>query len=161
LLPILCTAAMTMTPFKRGVSDLGCGRGHDRRRGQISWSLTPPSTRWCGDDHGEVERSQQTPTAWARREAAIAHLLAAADRLACTPAGSNQTGGRPFHAEGNTPRGALFPFAFPWKSRSHDYYGRGGSGDSRRATGAGMAVVEVHPEPSTGHGSRDSYSIAT
>ena len=32
-----------MTPCKRGVSDLGCGRGHDRRRGQISWSLTPRS----------------------------------------------------------------------------------------------------------------------
>ena len=31
------------TPFKLGVSDLGCGRGHDRRRGQISWSLTPRS----------------------------------------------------------------------------------------------------------------------
>lgn len=33
--------ANAMTPFYRGVSDLGCGRGHDRRRGQISWSLTP------------------------------------------------------------------------------------------------------------------------
>ena len=34
-------AAEAMTPCKRGVSDLGCGRGHDRRHGQISWSLTP------------------------------------------------------------------------------------------------------------------------
>jgi hypothetical protein len=34
-------ATEAMTLFKRGVSDLGCGRGHDRRRGQISWSLTP------------------------------------------------------------------------------------------------------------------------
>ena len=32
-----------MTPFQRGVSDLGCGRGHDRQSGQISWSLTPRS----------------------------------------------------------------------------------------------------------------------
>ena len=32
-----------MTSCTRGVSDLGCGRGHDRRRGQISWSLTPRS----------------------------------------------------------------------------------------------------------------------
>ena len=46
-----------MTPCKRGVSDLGCGRGHDRRSGQIWWSLTPryrhlpPRRRgsnWCG-----------------------------------------------------------------------------------------------------------------
>jgi hypothetical protein len=33
------------TPCKRGVSDLGCGRGHDRKRGQTSWSLTPRSPR--------------------------------------------------------------------------------------------------------------------
>jgi hypothetical protein len=26
---------------QRGVSDLFCGRGRDRKRGQISWSLTP------------------------------------------------------------------------------------------------------------------------
>jgi hypothetical protein len=46
-----------MTPFYRGVSDLGCGRGHDRRRGQISWSLTPRSPRWRCDDRGDGERS--------------------------------------------------------------------------------------------------------
>jgi len=39
----LCAAAEAMTPCTRGVSDLGCGRGHDRRRGQISWSLAPRS----------------------------------------------------------------------------------------------------------------------
>jgi hypothetical protein len=50
-------AAEAMTPCKRGVSDLGCGREHDRRRGQISWSLTPRSIRRRGDDRGEVERS--------------------------------------------------------------------------------------------------------
>jgi hypothetical protein len=53
----LYAAAKTMTPFKRGVSDLGCGRGHDRRRGQISWSLTPRSPRWRGNDRGDGERS--------------------------------------------------------------------------------------------------------
>ena len=36
-------AAEVMTPCKRGVSDLRCGRGHDRKRSQISWSLTPRS----------------------------------------------------------------------------------------------------------------------
>ena len=46
-----------MTTLKRGVSDLGCGRGHDRRRGQISWSLTPRSPRCRGDDRGDGERS--------------------------------------------------------------------------------------------------------
>jgi hypothetical protein len=46
-----------MTLSKRGVSDLGCGRGHERRRGQISWSLTPRSAWWRGDHRGEVERS--------------------------------------------------------------------------------------------------------
>jgi len=49
--------ANAMTPFYRGVSDLGCGRGHDRRRGQISWSLTPRSPHWRGDDRGRGERS--------------------------------------------------------------------------------------------------------
>ena len=34
-------AVEARTPCKRGVSDLGPGRGHDRRCGQISWSLTP------------------------------------------------------------------------------------------------------------------------
>ena len=29
------------TVFSRGVSDLVCGRGRDRDRGQNSWSLTP------------------------------------------------------------------------------------------------------------------------
>ncbi len=32
-------------------------RVNDRRRGQISWSLTPRSTRWRGDDRREVEGS--------------------------------------------------------------------------------------------------------
>src|SRR6478735_4315284 len=43
--------------FSRGVSDLDCGRGDDRRCGQISWSLTPRSTHWRGNDRGEGERS--------------------------------------------------------------------------------------------------------
>jgi hypothetical protein len=65
-----------MKPFKRGVSDLGCGRGHDRRRGQISWSLTPRSTCRRGDDPGEVERSATRADRALAREAAVAHLLA-------------------------------------------------------------------------------------
>ena len=43
-------AAAAMTSCKRGVSDLDCGRGHNRRRGHISWSLTPrlPSVSRAG-----------------------------------------------------------------------------------------------------------------
>ena len=51
-----------MTLFKRGVSDLGCGRGHDRRCGQISWSLTPQDC--CGG------RSGSSASRWAAQNAA-------------------------------------------------------------------------------------------
>ena len=44
---------------QRGVSDHICGRGRDRRLGQISWSLTPRSTLVPGRDHGEVHRSAE------------------------------------------------------------------------------------------------------
>ncbi len=54
-------ATETMAPCKRGVSDLGCGRGHDRKRGQISWSLTPRSPRWRSNDRGDGERSAGHP----------------------------------------------------------------------------------------------------
>jgi hypothetical protein len=62
--------------FRRGVSDLGCGRGHDRRRGQISWSLTPRSPRCRGETVAKSSGRQHTPPAFSGREAAIAHLLA-------------------------------------------------------------------------------------
>jgi len=58
----LCAVAEAMTPCTRGVSDLGCGRGHDRRRRQISWSLTPrrhslaPSRRWWSLAVGKERR---------------------------------------------------------------------------------------------------------
>lgn len=69
-----------MTPYKRGVSDLGFGRGHDRSRGQIWWSLTPRSPRWRGDDRGDGERSATHADRMSGREASIAHLLEGADK---------------------------------------------------------------------------------
>jgi hypothetical protein len=63
-----------MTPCKRGVSDLGCGRGHDRRRGQISWSLTPRSPRWRGDDRVDGERSAKHADRGAREEKPPLHI---------------------------------------------------------------------------------------
>ena len=106
-------AAKATTPCKRGVSDPGCGREHDRRRGQISWSLTPRSARWRDDDLGGVERSATD-----------------ADRMVGTrnrdrtstcdgqPSGLNndwcQSDRRSSSTKrGNTPRWALFPVLFP------------------------------------------------
>ena len=99
--------------FQRGVSDLDCGRGPDRRPGQISWSLTPRSPRWRGDNRGDGERSathadrvlgtrsfQRTSTCSGRRKCVRAGWLESYRR------GSS-------HERGNTPREALFPPPFP------------------------------------------------
>ena len=40
----LCATAEAITPCTRGVSDLGRRRGHDRKRGQISWGTPAPDT---------------------------------------------------------------------------------------------------------------------
>ena len=102
-----------MTPFQRGVSDLGCGRGRDRRRGQIPWSLTPRSPRWRGNDRGDGERSathadrvlgtrslHRTSTCNGRQKSVKGDWLESDRR------GTSQEGG-------NTSRWALFPSLFP------------------------------------------------
>src|SRR4051812_3274010 len=75
-----------MTPCKRGVSDLGCGRGHDRRSGQIWWSLTPryrqlpPRRRgsnWCG-------RQRAPPRVLGHY---VAAMIAVRNKLKARPAG--------------------------------------------------------------------------
>ena len=109
----LCPAAEAMAPCTRGVSDLGCGRGHDRRPGQISWSLTPRSPRWRGDDRGDGEPSatcadrvletrslHRTSTCRGRQKSVSADWLESDQR------GTSQE-------KGNTSRGALFPSLFP------------------------------------------------
>ena len=106
-----------MTPCKRGVSDLGCGRGHDRRRGQISWSLTPRSPRWRGDDRGDGERSANTRRPRARDEKPPSHIYLQRPtekregRLARLRLAADISG------RGNTPRWALFPSLFPLARR--------------------------------------------
>ena len=93
-----------MTPFKRGVSDLGCGRGHDRRCGQISWSLTPRSyslalslpwrSRAVGGKRRPCSPSRKSPT--------LIHLRGVTDALVARRHRSELTATR--RAVGGTPR---------------------------------------------------------
>jgi hypothetical protein len=110
----LYAAAQAMTPFKRGVSDLGCGRGHDRRCGQISWSLTPRSYSlalslpWrslaVGGERRPCSSTRRSPNA---------HSFEWSNRRFDRPARIDQTGPLRVAQRGNTPRRALFPFLFP------------------------------------------------
>jgi hypothetical protein len=99
------------------VGDARPGRGHDRRRGQISWSLTPRSPRWRGNDRGDGERSaahadrgletrslQHTST-WSGPTEKLRAGWLESDRRGC------------LQGQGNTPREALFPFLFPHAQR--------------------------------------------
>jgi hypothetical protein len=109
----LRAAADAMAPFNRGVSDLGCGRGHDRRRGQISWSLTPrycdwPPCRRRGIVAGGTERrptrsftSRTADGSWNEASGRAAGLTSIVTRSELD------------ERRGNTSRGPLFPLLFP------------------------------------------------
>jgi len=103
-----------MTPCKRGVSDLGCGRGHDRRRGQISWSLTPRSNRSRGDDpcRGPAVGEKRRPNARTRELPEHLHLRAGDERVR-NAARRNRDRWACVKQKGNSPRRALFPLVFP------------------------------------------------
>ena len=58
----LYAAAKAMTPFKRGVSDLGCGRGHDRRSGQIVVAHGTVNTHCLSETVAMCIGRQRTPT---------------------------------------------------------------------------------------------------
>jgi hypothetical protein len=109
----LCAAAEAMTPCTRGVSDLGCGRGHDRRRGQISWSLTPRSPRWRGDDRDDGEPSA-THADRVLGTRSLRRTSTCSGRQKSVMAGWRESDRRGTSWErGNTPRWALFPSLFP------------------------------------------------
>src|SRR5512134_3818452 len=103
-----------MTPCTRGVSDLGCGRGHDRRRGQISWSLTPRSYSltlslpWQRFAVGEERR----PCSPSRKSLALIRVSEVTEAFG-RPAPVDQTGRQYVDQRGNTPRKALFPSVPP------------------------------------------------
>jgi hypothetical protein len=110
------------TLFSRGVSDLDCGRRHDRRRGQIPWSLTPRSTRWRADERGDGERSA-THADRARDEKPPSHIyLERPDRKREGRLARIRSARDPSR-EGNTPRWALFPFLFPPREVSRLRFG--------------------------------------
>jgi len=100
----LCAAAEAMTPCTRGVSGPGCGRGHDRRRGRISWSLTPRSDSlalsltWRSLAVGGKRR----PCSPCRKSLTLIHLSGVTEALATRTPSIRL--GRSTSSRGRTPR---------------------------------------------------------
>ena len=143
----LCAAAEAMTPCTRGVSDLGCGRGHDRRRGQIPWSLTPRDHLWRphGQWRNQVGGTGRRPTTTAvtcPRTCNCRLRLAARESRSLTRKSPQRRA-----IQGNTSREAPFPLAFPL--------------DRRLIATTMVAVVQVNGRgPEGAHGSRGGPSGA-
>ena len=103
-----------------------------------SWRERPRRSRAVGKrrrPHGRGEKS------------AFAQPRAVAGRFARTPVASNPISGVLSPRRGTPRVGPCSPPCSPWTDSQSRLLFRGGLRRLKRTSGAGMAVVEVHPEP--------------